>query len=127
MGDHVSSSSSRYFCLGASLVFFGSILLCALGFTVVYPHHMTRNWPSAQCHVTNVTYDPAICSCGQPYDENGNCLSKYPCLIILIQYNGTNVETLKPAMLYRYWSDAFYQQVRILQQLSFNHALFVTF
>jgi len=34
----------NYFCIGALLVFVGSVLLCALGFTVVLPFEATRSW-----------------------------------------------------------------------------------
>jgi hypothetical protein len=42
----------NYFCLGALFIFVGSVLLCALGFTVVLPFEATRSWP--QVRVDNV-------------------------------------------------------------------------
>ena len=62
-----SRPTVSYFCIGALFVFVGSVLLCALGFTIVLPFEATRFWPkvsagktedvvprplSAQCHVT---------------------------------------------------------------------------
>ena len=109
--DHDKRSSTRYFCLGAFCVLFGCVLLCALGFTVVYPYHLTRDWPNVTCHVTNVTYHYDICSCGQPYGENGECFGKYPCLQIGVKYNSTEKDMERSATLFRYWSDVFYGKV----------------
>ena len=57
--------SVRYFCLGALLIFLGSVLLCALGFTIVLPHEATSHWPGVTCKVYNATYDSVRCSCDQ--------------------------------------------------------------
>ena len=57
--------SVRYFCLGALLIFVGSVLLCALGFTIVLPHEATAHWPRVVCRVVNATYNKAYCSCDQ--------------------------------------------------------------
>jgi len=40
-----SRPTVNYFCLGALLVFVGSVLLCTLGFTVVLPFEAMRSWP----------------------------------------------------------------------------------
>jgi len=40
-----SRPTVSYFCVGALFVFVGSVLLCALGFTVVLPFDATRSWP----------------------------------------------------------------------------------
>lgn len=79
--------SVKYFCLGAFLIFLGSVLLCALGFTVVLPHEATRFWMEVTCHVTNTSYDLGHCACDQQVMEYDNCIDKYPCLRIGVIYN----------------------------------------
>ena len=44
--------SVKYFCIGALLIFVGSILLCVLGFFIVLPYEATSNWPKVLCNVT---------------------------------------------------------------------------
>ena len=70
----------RYFCLGALLIFVGSVLLCALGFTIVLPHEATRDWPNTTCQVINSSYDNDHCSCDKHPAEWDQCVYKYPCL-----------------------------------------------
>ncbi len=79
-GMSVPSCSARYFCLGALLIFVGSVLLCALGFTIVLPHEATRDWPLTDCEVINSTYDNDHCSCDKHPAEWDQCVLKYPCL-----------------------------------------------
>ena len=79
-GMSVPSCSVRYFCLGSLLIFVGSVLLCALGFTVVLPHEATRDWPRTDCQVVNSTYDNDHCSCDKHPAEWDQCVLKYPCL-----------------------------------------------
>ena len=115
MGEHSASthSSKYFFCIGASFLVLGSILLCVFGFIVVYPHHVTLEWDPALCRVTNVTYIRDICSCGQPYDELEGCFSKYPCLRISVRYNISGNHTVQNGILFRHWVDAFYQEVQL--------------
>ena len=82
--------SVKYFCLGAFLIFLGSVLLCGLGFTVVLPHEATRDWPAVTCHVVNSIFSARICSCEhQERDvaDTRQCLDSYPCLHIRVTYN----------------------------------------
>ena len=76
----------NYFCVGAFLIFLGSILLCALGFTVVLPHQATRHWPYVTCNVTKASYHAGICSCRELAMNDRNCLNRYPCLQIHVVY-----------------------------------------
>jgi len=82
--------SVKYFCLGAFLIFLGSVLLCGLGLTIVLPHEMTRDWPEVTCQVINSSYSGRICSCEyQARDfamDNEQCLDSYPCLHIVVSY-----------------------------------------
>jgi len=83
--------SVKYFCLGAFLIFLGSVLLCGLGLTIVLPHEMTRDWPEVTCRVINSSYSGRICSCEyQARDfsdmDNERCLDSYPCLHIAVSY-----------------------------------------
>ncbi|KAK2147597.1 hypothetical protein LSH36_545g01032 [Paralvinella palmiformis] len=82
--------SMKYFCLGAFLIFLGSVLLCGLGLTIVLPHEMTRDWPEVTCQVINSSYSGRICSCEyQARDfamDNEQCLDSYPCLHIVVSY-----------------------------------------
>ena len=76
----------NYFCLGAVFIFIGSVLLCALGFTVVLPFEVTRAWPPVTCTVVNSTYEPNVCSCDEQLNVFDTCVSKYPCLQIHVFY-----------------------------------------
>lgn len=76
----------NYFCLGAFFIFIGSVLLCALGFTVVLPFELTRSWPSVLCSVVNSSFDPNVCSCDEQLSVFDTCVSKYPCLQIHVLY-----------------------------------------
>src|SRR5688572_22552873 len=76
----------NYFCLGAFFIFIGSVLLCALGFTVVLPFEVTRAWPAVTCTVINSTYEPNVCSCDEQLNVFDTCVSKYPCLQIHVFY-----------------------------------------
>ncbi|KAK2147605.1 hypothetical protein LSH36_545g03021 [Paralvinella palmiformis] len=81
--------SVKYFCLGAFLIFLGSVLLCGLGLTVVLPHEATRNWPKVTCQVTNSSYNSRICSCAYQASEPGyarSCLDSYPCLKVIVSF-----------------------------------------
>ena len=77
----------NYFCLGALFIFFGSVLLCALGFTVVLPFETTRQWPTVRCTIINASYDLNVCSCDEPINVFGTCVSKYPCLQVYVEYD----------------------------------------
>ncbi|KAK2147596.1 hypothetical protein LSH36_545g01027 [Paralvinella palmiformis] len=82
--------SVKYFCLGAFLIFLGSVLLCRLGLTIVLPHDMTRDWPEVTCQVINSSYSGRICSCEYQTRDFGmdkeHCLDSYPCLHIAVSY-----------------------------------------
>ena len=85
-----SICSVNYFCFGAVLIFLGSVLFCALGFTIVLPYEATRDWPQTTCHVINSSYHSHLCSCDrQPtfdLDEFDTCVGKYPCLQIYVWF-----------------------------------------
>ncbi|KAK2161277.1 hypothetical protein LSH36_119g06026 [Paralvinella palmiformis] len=82
-----ASCGINYFCIGAFLIFVGSVLVCALGFTIVLPYAATRNWPEVTCEVINTSYNFLQCMCDQQiYEEDLGCITKYPCLEVLIQY-----------------------------------------
>ena len=78
--------SSKYFCLGAFLVFLGSVLMCAFGFTVLLPHEATRGWRQVTCTVINSTFSKTLCSCSHQHEQHlvGDCTTKYPCLQVFI-------------------------------------------
>ncbi|ELT87024.1 hypothetical protein CAPTEDRAFT_186809 [Capitella teleta] len=54
MSLNLLNCSVRYFCGGAMLIFVGSVMLCAFGFTVVLPYKATNPWPQIAV-VYNVT------------------------------------------------------------------------
>ena len=102
----VITCSVRYFCVGVLLIFLGSVLLCAFGFTVVLPYEATHFWPQTTCHVRNASYTSRYCSCEKQEEEpyhymqpngrgenavdslgSGECTEKYPCLQIAVTYN----------------------------------------
>ena len=127
--------SVQYICFGACLVFVGSILLCAFGFTIVLPYRATLHWPEVTCNVTNSSYSEHSCSCNQVVAESANgdryddCTVKYPCLHVFVEYlqrtrrsshhgeekgdSGKEVEeaVYRSAFLYRSWADSFYNEV----------------
>jgi hypothetical protein len=92
------SDSSRitvnYFCLGALLIFVGSVLLCALGFTVVLPYEATRAWPQVLCSVVNSSYDTGVCSCDEQLNVFDTCVSKYPCLQVYVTYTSASSSSI---------------------------------
>ena len=88
MASGSASCGTNYFCVGAFLIFVGSVLLCALGFTVLLPHVATRKWPEVTCEVMNTSYNFMQCMCDQQiYAEDLGCVIKYPCLEVMIRYN----------------------------------------
>ena len=76
----------NYFCVGAVLIFVGSILLCALGFSYVLPYASTHNWPEALCTVLNSSFSPSECSCSEEPSMSGDCVHQYPCLQVYVKY-----------------------------------------
>ena len=87
MSESRKVTGVNYFCLGALFIFFGSVLLCALGFTVVLPFETTRQWPTVRCTIINASYDMNVCSCDEPINVFGTCVSKYPCLQVYVEYD----------------------------------------
>ena len=62
-----SKVTVNYFCVGALLIFVGCVLICSLGFTIVLPYELTKNWPEVKCRVLNSSYNPHLCSCEEGY------------------------------------------------------------
>ena len=91
--------TANYFCVGAFLIFIGSVLLCALGFTVVLPFEVTRSWPAVTCEVVNSTYDPTVCSCDDQLNVFDTCVSKYPCLQIYVAYTVHDADQMREIRL----------------------------
>lgn len=122
-----SANTAKYYCLGAILIFLGSILLCALGFTVVLPHEVTREWLQLPCNVTNITYDTSHCACANQVDDYDPCIDKYPCMQIHVVYDAPfNVSANYSAgrshgFLYRYWNDAFHKTVSLANIIASNN------
>ena len=87
MSESRKVTGVNFFCLGALFIFFGSVLLCALGFTVVLPFETTRQWPTVRCTIINASYDLNVCSCDEPINVFGTCVSKYPCLQVYVEYD----------------------------------------
>ncbi|ELT92252.1 hypothetical protein CAPTEDRAFT_199975 [Capitella teleta] len=77
----------NYLCIGALLVFVGSILLCTLGFTVILPYESTRNWTQVNCTVVNASYNRHLCSCQRSLTDYEPCNSKYPCLQVYVSFS----------------------------------------
>ena len=77
--------SVKYFCLGSLLIFIGSVLLCAMGITVVLPYQKTRDWTEVTCEVSYTAYNRSICSCDQ-HEIQTDCTEVYPCLQVHVQY-----------------------------------------
>lgn len=81
--------SVKYFCLGAFLIFLGSVLLCGFGLTIVLPHEATRHWPEVTCQVINSSYSSRICSCeyqAREISDPRQCLDSYNCLHVTVMY-----------------------------------------
>lgn len=77
----------NYFCIGAVLLFAGSILLVTLGFTVVLPQQKTRRWPQVKCTVRSSVLHRNLCSCDKQFTRKGvECFGKFPCLEIFVTY-----------------------------------------
>jgi hypothetical protein len=84
----------NYFCVGAMLLFGGSISLIPLGFTYVLPYTSTSNWLETMCTVVNSSYNMQQCTCNEDPSINKNCVSKYPCLRVFVEFSQTMVERL---------------------------------
>ena len=80
------SCTVNWLCVGALLVFVGSILLCALGFTVLLPYEATRHWPQVTCRVLNASYNRRLCTCQRQLTHYEPCTNKYPCLQVHVLY-----------------------------------------
>ena len=80
--------SAKYFCLGGFLIFLGSVLLCAFGFTILLPHQATSGWSHVYCTVINSSFSKHRCSCSHQVADNvyGDCTTKYPCLQVGVIY-----------------------------------------
>ena len=108
---------AKYYCMGAFLIFVGSILLCTFGFTIVLPHDATKGWLRVPCVVINTTYEHSHCACATNVDDFDPCIDKYPCMQIHVRYvvpeNVTGNFTAGPGVgyMYRYWNDAFHKTV----------------
>lgn len=76
----------NYLCIGALLVFVGSILLCTLGFTVILPYEATRLWPEVTCTVLNASYNRHVCTCQRHLTNYEPCSNKYPCLQVYVSF-----------------------------------------
>lgn len=81
--------SVNYFCFGAVLIFIGSILLCALGFTVVLPFEATKDWYNTSCTVISAEINETVCSCDDKGTAYPGCAEQYPCLQIYVLYKIT--------------------------------------
>jgi hypothetical protein len=82
----------NYFCVGAVLLFGGSISLIPLGFTFVLPYSSTFNWLESMCTVVNSSYNLLQCTCNEDPSINKHCVSKYPCLQVYVQFNHSLLE-----------------------------------
>lgn len=87
--DGSRGCSVNYFCCGAFCIFIGSTFLCALGFLVIYPYHLTKNWEKINCTVTDGIINRSLCACGHDITIFPNCLQSFPCLQISIKYKSS--------------------------------------
>ena len=85
MGDH-KTCGLNYFCVGAVLIFVGSILLCALGFSTIFPYFMTRDWLPSRCLVHDGFYNEHACTCNETPVLYAGCLYRYPCVQVYVTY-----------------------------------------
>jgi hypothetical protein len=128
--------SVRYFCCGALLIFVGSVMLCAFGFTYVLPYQLTNTWPQAVCHVVGAFISERLCACDKhtflepdAYEHHqkiiNRCTDSFPCVQVATIFNITQTHlerfhvlrnytnsTLIQGFIYRSWSDAFFKTVR---------------
>ena len=78
--EETRSCSVNYFCFGAVLIFVGSILLCALGFTIVLPFHATQNWYKTPCTVISADINNTVCACDEQVSRNSMVLNVLNCV-----------------------------------------------
>ena len=76
----------NYFCVGAVLIFGGSISLIPLGFTFILPYASSNHWQETMCTVINSSYTRNHCTCGEDPSINEKCVDKYPCLQVYGEY-----------------------------------------
>lgn len=93
MGDR-KTCGVNYFCVGAVLIFVGSILLCALGFSIIFPYFMTKDWVSARCLVHGGFYNERACTCNETPTLYAGCIYRYPCVQVYVSYVPVAGETL---------------------------------